>query len=125
MTVLTTLGSVPIASDRERISQQKGSWRKRQDLTPWPCRGRLHGGVIAAVLDAMGGLAGMVAIGEHHAHETAEQVMHRFVRYGTIDMRVDFLRPGMGRPSPPAPRSHVWAAAWPARRCGCTTNRAP
>jgi uncharacterized protein (TIGR00369 family) len=53
--------------------------------------------VIAAVLDAMGGLAGMVAIGEHHAHETAEQVMHRFVRYGTIDMRVDFLRPGIGK----------------------------
>jgi acyl-coenzyme A thioesterase PaaI-like protein len=26
-----------------------------------------------------------------------EQVMLRFARYGTIDMRVDYLRPGVGR----------------------------
>lgn len=68
----------------------------RHELIGHPAHGRLHGGVIAAVLDAMGGLAGMVAIGEHHAHESAEQVMHRFQRYGTIDLRIDFLRQGIG-----------------------------
>jgi len=68
----------------------------RRDLIGHPAHGRLHGGVIASVLDAMGGLAGMVAIGEHHAHESAEQVMHRFQRYGTIDLRIDFLRQGIG-----------------------------
>lgn len=59
--------------------------------------GRLHGGVISAVLDALGGLALMVAIGERHPHETAPQVLHRFARMGTIDLRVDFLHPGVGR----------------------------
>jgi uncharacterized protein (TIGR00369 family) len=59
--------------------------------------GRLHGGVISATLDAMGGCALMLAIADKHADETAEQVMHRFVKMGTIDLRVDFLRQGMGR----------------------------
>ena len=59
--------------------------------------GRLHGGVISATLDAMGGCVLMLAIAEKHPAETAEQVMHRFLKMGTIDLRVDFLRQGMGK----------------------------
>ena len=59
--------------------------------------GRLHGGVISAVLDALGGSALMVALGEKHPHESTEQVMHRYLKVGTIDLRVDFLRPGLGQ----------------------------
>lgn len=80
-----------------RHGDVRGQFEMRPELVGHPAYGRLHGGVIAAVLDTMGGLAGMVAIGEHHAHETAEQVLHRFARYGTIDMRVDFLRQGIGK----------------------------
>lgn len=58
--------------------------------------GRLHGGVISATLDAMGGLALMVAIAEQHAGDDVEQVTHRFAKMGTIDLRVDFLRQGIG-----------------------------
>lgn len=58
--------------------------------------GRLHGGVTSAVLDALGGLALMVAIGAKHPGETTDEVLHRLVRVGTIDLRVDFLRPGVG-----------------------------
>jgi uncharacterized protein (TIGR00369 family) len=58
--------------------------------------GRLHGGVISATLDAMGGLALMVAIGEKHADEDTAQVLHRFAKMGTIDLRIDYLRPGVG-----------------------------
>lgn len=58
--------------------------------------GRLHGGVISAVLDAMGGLALMVAIGEKHADEDTAHVLQRFVKMGTIDLRIDYLRPGIG-----------------------------
>jgi uncharacterized protein (TIGR00369 family) len=57
---------------------------------------RLHGGVTSATLDAMGGLALMVAIGEHHAAETTPQVLQRFAKMGTIDLRIDYLRPGNG-----------------------------
>ncbi len=59
--------------------------------------GRLHGGLISAVLDALGGLALMVELAERHPAEPAEQVMQRFTRFGTIDLRVDYLRPGLGR----------------------------
>lgn len=58
--------------------------------------GRLHGGVISATLDALGGCVLMLAIAEKHPAESAEQVMHRFLKMGTIDLRVDFLRQGMG-----------------------------
>ena len=68
----------------------------RPELVGHYLYGRLHGGVISATLDATGGLALMVAIGEKHADETTEQVMHRFARMSTIDLRVDFLRPGIG-----------------------------
>jgi len=59
--------------------------------------GRLHGGVISAVLDATAGLALMAAIADRHPGDTAEQVLQRFSRMGTIDLRVDFLRQGVGR----------------------------
>jgi uncharacterized protein (TIGR00369 family) len=45
----------------------------------------------------MGGAALMVAIGERHADEDTEHIMHRYARMGTIDLRIDFLRPGLGR----------------------------
>lgn len=57
---------------------------------------RLHGGVISAGLDAMGGLAVMAAIGARHMDETPTQRLHRFGKLGTIDLRVDYLRPGIG-----------------------------
>jgi uncharacterized protein (TIGR00369 family) len=59
--------------------------------------GRLHGGVISATLDALGGLALMVAIGEHFPHDSTPQVLQRFSKLGTIDLRVDFLRQGLGK----------------------------
>jgi uncharacterized protein (TIGR00369 family) len=57
---------------------------------------RLHGGVISAGLDAMGGLACMAAIGARHMNETPEQRLMRFAKLGTIDLRVDYLRPAIG-----------------------------
>jgi uncharacterized protein (TIGR00369 family) len=58
--------------------------------------GRLHGGVISATLDAMGGLAVMAAIGDQHRDEPAPLRLQRFAKLGTIDLRIDYLRPGMG-----------------------------
>jgi uncharacterized protein (TIGR00369 family) len=57
---------------------------------------RLHGGVISAGLDAMGGLAVMAAIGARHMDEPPAQRLHRFGKLGTIDLRIDYLRPGIG-----------------------------
>ena len=69
----------------------------RPDLVGHYHYGRLHGGVTSSTLDAVGGCALMFAIADRHPAETAEQVMHRFIRLGTIDMRVDFLAQGIGR----------------------------
>lgn len=57
---------------------------------------RVHGGVISASLDAMGGLAVMAAIGARHMDDAPEQRLLRFAKLGTIDLRVDYLRPGIG-----------------------------
>lgn len=57
---------------------------------------RVHGGVISAGLDAMGGLAVMAAIGARHMDESPAQRLHRFAKLGTIDLRIDYLRPGIG-----------------------------
>jgi uncharacterized protein (TIGR00369 family) len=56
---------------------------------------RIHGGVISAALDSMGGLAIMAAIGARHMDELPLQRLHRFSKLGTIDLRVDYLRPGI------------------------------
>ncbi len=56
---------------------------------------RIHGGVISAGLDAMGGLACMAAIGARHMEETPAQRLLRFGKLGTIDLRIDYLRPGI------------------------------
>ena len=49
--------------------------------------GILHGGVIAAVLDVVGGAAVISGFG-------AEEPLHGM---GTVDLRVDYLRPGSGQ----------------------------
>ena len=68
----------------------------RPDLVGHFAYNRLHGGVISAGLDAMGGLAVMAAIGAKHMDEAPEQRLHRFAKLGTIDLRIDYLRPGIG-----------------------------
>ncbi|MFN3374939.1 MAG: thioesterase family protein [Burkholderiaceae bacterium] len=68
----------------------------RPDLVGHYAYNRIHGGVISAALDAMGGLAVMVAIGAKHMDEPPEQRLHRFAKLGTIDLRIDYLRPGIG-----------------------------
>jgi uncharacterized protein (TIGR00369 family) len=57
---------------------------------------RVHGGVISASLDAMGGLACMCAIGAQHHEEPVLDRLKRFAKLGTIDLRVDYLRPAIG-----------------------------
>jgi uncharacterized protein (TIGR00369 family) len=57
---------------------------------------RLHGGVISAGLDATAGVAVMAAIGARHMDETPLQRLHRFGKIGTIDLRIDYLRPATG-----------------------------
>ena len=69
----------------------------RHDLVGNFVHYRLHGGVISAALDTVGGLAVAVALAEKHPGDSAEEIDHRFTRVGTVDLRVDYLRPGQGK----------------------------
>lgn len=79
-----------------KSTQVRGRIDMKPDLVGHFSFNRLHGGVISAGLDAMGGLAVMAAIGARHMDETPLQRLHRFAKLGTIDLRIDYLRPGIG-----------------------------
>ena len=64
----------------------------RPELVGNPTRQILHGGVISATLDVAGGFAIMMQLAsELTAMPTS------FPKMGTIDLRVDYLRPGRGK----------------------------
>ncbi len=73
-----------------------GSIAMRPELIGHYGYNRLHGGVISAGLDAMGGIAVLAAIGARHMDEPPEQRLARFEKLGTIDLRVDYLSSAMG-----------------------------
>jgi len=68
----------------------------RRELVGHYAHNRVHGGVISAGLDTMGGLAVMAAMGARHMDEPPAERLLRFGKLGTIDLRVDYLRPGIG-----------------------------
>jgi uncharacterized protein (TIGR00369 family) len=72
-----------------------GHIQMRPELVGHFAYNRVHGGVISASLDALGGLAVMAAIGARHMDEPVAQRVHRFAKLGTIDLRIDYLRPGI------------------------------
>lgn len=77
-------------------SEVRGSLRMRPELIGHFAHQRLHGGVISATLDAMAGIAIMAAIGARHMDESPQSRLQRFGKLGTIDLRIDYLRPAKG-----------------------------
>jgi len=64
----------------------------RPELIGNPSTKILHGGVISATLDVAGGFVIMLGL----AHDM-DSVPTSFPKMGTIDLRVDYLRPGRGK----------------------------
>ncbi|EIJ43970.1 hypothetical protein BegalDRAFT_3145 [Beggiatoa alba B18LD] len=57
----------------------------------------LHGGVIASVLDVAGGMIAIAnSFQQRREHLTESERMQGIDKTGTIDMRIDYLRPGRG-----------------------------
>ena len=77
-------------------SLEPGAPQLRFDMRPElignPRRQILHGGVISAVLDVAAGFAIHLAV----AGQKGEASESHFPSIGTIDLRVDYLRPGRG-----------------------------
>jgi uncharacterized protein (TIGR00369 family) len=59
-------------------------------------QGILHGGVISAVLDTTGGITASLGVVQKMAGRTAEEIGKSLTKIGTIDLRIDYLRPGKG-----------------------------
>lgn len=59
-------------------------------------QGILHGGVISAVLDTTGGLTASLGVLQKMKGRTAEEIGKNLTKIGTIDLRIDYLRPGKG-----------------------------
>jgi uncharacterized protein (TIGR00369 family) len=81
-----------ISYERVRVSFQM-----RDELMGNYKRGMLHGGVISSVIDAVGGLAALMGAQERMRGKTLATRLEKLERGSTIDLRVDFLRPGMGK----------------------------
>jgi uncharacterized protein (TIGR00369 family) len=58
----------------------------------------LHGGVISAILDFTGGVIAQIHVLSEmkNAGASLENLVNRLSNMGTIDMRIDYIRPGTG-----------------------------
>jgi uncharacterized protein (TIGR00369 family) len=74
----------------------KATIQMRDDLIGHYSHRRVHGGVISACIDTIGAVACFVALGARHMDESVAKRLERFQKLGTIDLRVDYLRPGLG-----------------------------
>lgn len=69
----------------------------REELVGNFIQGTLHGGVISATLDVMGGLTAFLDLLKRMDDRPAQEMLARLAKFGTIDLRIDYLRPGRGR----------------------------
>ena len=69
----------------------------RDELVGNFLRGSLHGGVISAALDTVGGLVAFLSVLERLDAPSIEDGLGRLANIGTIDLRIDYLRSGVGR----------------------------
>ena len=68
----------------------------RDDLVGNTKKGILHGGVISSVLDFTGGAIAQISMLKEMLDDPVEAFLERVVHLGTIDLRVDYIRPGTG-----------------------------
>jgi uncharacterized protein (TIGR00369 family) len=59
--------------------------------------GVLHGGVVSSVLDATGGIVASIGVVEKLQTKPPDEIAQGISKVGTIDLRVDYLRPGLGQ----------------------------
>lgn len=69
----------------------------REELLGNSVFGTLHGGVISAILDITGGFVVFLDLFKTVKGKSREKLMERLTKVATIDMRVDYLRPGIGK----------------------------
>ncbi|MEM7335294.1 MAG: thioesterase family protein [Chloroflexota bacterium] len=74
----------------------KATFEMRPELVGNPALAVLHGGVISAVIDAVGGIAIIQHLLLRDDGLSLDEKRKQFTRVGTIDLRIDYLKPGRG-----------------------------
>ena len=82
----------------------------REALTGNPTYMTLQGGIISTVLDIVGGHMVFLSVFKQVKGKPLAKKMERLSKVGTIDMRIDYLRPGTGK--------HFTATGWILRTGG-------
>lgn len=78
-------------------SQAVFKLKMRDELVGNWLQGILHGGVIATALDVAGGTVALLGAYANQTDLPKEERRKNLSKLGTIDMRVDYLRPGKGK----------------------------
>lgn len=84
------LGLALTSIEGDRVSM---SFATRDEFVGNPIKAALHGGVISAALDTVGGFAALLGVLAQSPQAEAAAAPW----LSTIDLRTDFLRPGIGR----------------------------
>ena len=71
--------------------------KMRDELVGNPVFRTLHGGVIASILDVIGGHAVFMSVFKQLRGQSLEKKIKRISKIGSIDLRIDYLRPGTGK----------------------------
>lgn len=87
------LGLSPDSMDIENACVH---FKMREELLGNSVYGTLHGGVISAILDITGGFVVFLDLFKAVKGKSREKLMEQLTKVATIDMRVDYLRPGIG-----------------------------
>jgi len=69
----------------------------RDELCGYPGGGILYGGVIAAVIDIIGGTIVAWSVLKDIKEQPLQEQVKRLKNMSTVDLRVDYLRPGKGK----------------------------
>ena len=69
---------------------------KTQDLVIDNVTKRLHGGVIASILDNTGALLAIINFIEYFESKDRNYIIKQSEKAGTLDLNIQYLRPGIG-----------------------------
>jgi uncharacterized protein (TIGR00369 family) len=88
---------IDIQSLDYQSSQAITTFEMKDELIGNYTKGVLHGGVISSVIDLTGGLSALISCARFNEKKSLEEIQAQLTRATTIDMRVDYLRPGKGK----------------------------
>lgn len=82
--------------DQVTPEQCKISFKNKSELTGNYIQNILHGGITATALDIAGGLIVSANVFNKYLDMPEDDVAKKIYKIGTIDLRIDYVRPGRG-----------------------------